>query len=398
MEAGMGTSGTFTTGGGVTLSSDPTVECTSAGIWTNDAVSGSNIPANSYVGTINTGTEGTSVESFELKDAAGDPVNTTGAATGLTLTFTPGLRGNYNTTVGVKAGRVLRTTAARNTIVGALAGDTLRYGLYNTLIGYAAGGALTTGNTNCVVGYQAGTALTTSQENTFLGTYAGDTITTGRDNVILGYAADGAAGNNDQIAIGHSATCSANDTIAIGNNADATAQNAIAVGDDTLASAVDAIVIGNDITNSTTETFMWGASGKTVITSDFDTSLVAFSQSSDIRKKTNIKDDNLGLEFINKLRNVSFQWKPRNEYPKEWNDYNKENDIDTETIHHGFIAQEVKQSLEECGVDISQKDGIWSEDADGMQRLANGKLVLPLVKAVQELSAQVEELKSKLGE
>ena len=154
--------------------------------------------------------------------------------------------------------------------------------------------------------------------------------------------------------------------------------------------------MGNNITNSTTETFMWGASGKTVITTDFDTSSVAFSQSSDIRKKTNIKDDDLGLEFINKLRNVSFQWKPQNEHPKEWESYSEQNTADTETVRYGFIAQEVKQALEECGRDTSLKDGMWSEDDDGMQRLANAKLVLPLVKAVQELSQQNDELKARI--
>jgi len=283
-------------------------------------------------------------------------------------------------------------------MIGHNAGSSLTYGTHNTFVGRLAGNDQTTGVSNVGIGYDACGGATTGQQNTMVGTYAGNAITTGRDNIMIGYGSDGAAGVDNQIAIGHSATCSAADGIAIGNNADVSAANGIAVGDDTLASAVDAIAIGNDITNSTTETFMWGASGKTVITTDFDTSSVAFTQSSDIRKKQNVKDDNLGLDFINKLRNVSFNWKPRNEYPKEWNDYSEENNIDTETIHYGFIAQEVKQALEECEVDISQKDGIWSEDADGMQRLANGKLVLPLVKAVQELSAQVEELKSKLGE
>ena len=39
---------------------------------------------------------------------------------------------------------------------------------------------------------------------------------------------------------------------------------------------------------------------------------------------------------------------------------------------------------------------MWSEDDDGMQRLANAKLVLPLVKAVQELSQQNDELKARI--
>ena len=41
---------------------------------------------------------------------------------------------------------------------------------------------------------------------------------------------------------------------------------------------------------------------------------------------------------------------------------------------------------------------MWSENEDGMQHLGETELITPLVKAVQELSAQVEELKNKLGE
>ena len=92
------------------------------------------------------------------------------------------------------------------------------------------------------------------------------------------------------------------------------------------------------------------------------------------------------MEFIDKLRTVSFEWKPSNEYPKEWNDYNEENKVDTETVHHGFIAQEVKEALESCGMDPNEKDGVWSEDEDGMQRLSSG---------IQELSAKVKELENK---
>ena len=35
---------------------------------------------------------------------------------------------------------------------------------------------------------------------------------------------------------------------------------------------------------------------------------------------------------------------------------------------------------------------MWSENSDGMQELAEGTLVMPLVKAVQELSQQVKDL------
>jgi len=63
--------------------------------------------------------------------------------------------------------------------------------------------------------------------------------------------------------------------------------------------------------------------------------------------------------------------------------------------NHGFIAQEVKEVIDNHNL----KDGfdMWSEDeADGRQRIGDASLMPIMVKAVQELSTQVEELKAKL--
>ena len=39
---------------------------------------------------------------------------------------------------------------------------------------------------------------------------------------------------------------------------------------------------------------------------------------------------------------------------------------------------------------------VWKEDADGMQQLGEAELITPLVKAIQELSAKVEDLEKQL--
>ena len=63
---------------------------------------------------------------------------------------------------------------------------------------------------------------------------------------------------------------------------------------------------------------------------------------------------------------------------------------------HGMIAQDVKAALDKADI---KTFGGWSEDLeDGSQELAQGMFVHPLIKAVQELSAKVEELENKLGE
>jgi len=64
--------------------------------------------------------------------------------------------------------------------------------------------------------------------------------------------------------------------------------------------------------------------------------------------------------------------------------------------NHGFIAQEVKEVIDRYDI----KDGfdMWTEDeADGRQRIGEAALMPLMVKAVQELSAKVEELESKLN-
>ena len=69
--------------------------------------------------------------------------------------------------------------------------------------------------------------------------------------------------------------------------------------------------------------------------------------------------------------------------------------FDTTTTQWGFVAQEIKTALDTAGV--SDWDG-WSKDEHGVQRLAHTALVEPLVKAVQELSAQVTALTTRVTE
>jgi len=41
---------------------------------------------------------------------------------------------------------------------------------------------------------------------------------------------------------------------------------------------------------------------------------------------------------------------------------------------------------------------VWREQNDGMQLLGEAEFITPLIKAVQELSQQVEDLKAKVGD
>jgi hypothetical protein len=130
------------------------------------------------------------------------------------------------------------------------------------------------------------------------------------------------------------------------------------------------------------------------VTNDF-TSNGTFTQSSDERIKQDINDNSLGLSFINDLRTVTYRWKPSNEIPKEFNDYNEINQKNTEVVMHGMLAQEVKQALDKEGVNTF---GGWSEDDDGMQNVSREMFVIPLIKAVQQLSEKCDSLQNEINE
>ena len=66
--------------------------------------------------------------------------------------------------------------------------------------------------------------------------------------------------------------------------------------------------------------------------------------------------------------------------------------MNTEATMHNFIAQEVKAALDTAGV--SDFSG-WSEDEHGVQQVSREMFVIPLVKAVQELSAKVDALETE---
>ena len=109
--------------------------------------------------------------------------------------------------------------------------------------------------------------------------------------------------------------------------------------------------------------------------------------------KEEVETSTAGLGFINELRPVTFKWKKEKDIPKELKAHvaDSEERYKNDTVNHGFIAQEVKEVLDEYGV--ADELDVWSEDPDGMQRLGEVKLITQAIKAIQELSAEVEALK-----
>ena len=131
---------------------------------------------------------------------------------------------------------------------------------------------------------------------------------------------------------------------------------------------------------------------------------------SDVRLKTDVSDSPLGLEFINALRPVNYKWiTGRQEVVKD-SDGNgivigetaegkpiyQMNSIPGQRLHYGFIAQEVKQALDNLNApDFAGWVLDDVSDPDSTQSLSYEQFIAPLTKAVQELSARVQALEGK---
>jgi hypothetical protein len=105
---------------------------------------------------------------------------------------------------------------------------------------------------------------------------------------------------------------------------------------------------------------------------------------SDARAKEKISPSTLGLDFVNDLNPVSYEWKAKKE--------NKMNQT-----HYGIIAQEVVETLQKHGIkSMEEFGGIVHDGGEETLYGARYQQFIPiLMKAVQELSAEIKELKEK---
>jgi hypothetical protein len=242
------------------------------------------------------------------------------------------------------------TSTDDSVFIGNQAGYNVTTGYTNVIIGDRAGDtSLTTGYSNVIIGYKAGRS-TNGFANTFVGSGSG-TSTTGAYNTCIGNGANMANANNGGIAIGYAAAPGAAGTYA------------------TLAYG------GNK---------SWISLGAT-----------GWSGSSDERLKENIRPSQAGLAFINDLKPVNFDWRKKKDIDPELEthveDLEERYERDNPIGKIGFIAQDVKEALDNHPEVISH---LWEEQEDGTQALTPNELIPMLVKAVQELSAKVEELQN----
>lgn len=123
-------------------------------------------------------------------------------------------------------------------------------------------------------------------------------------------------------------------------------------------------------------------------------------QTSDGREKTEILDSDLGLDFINKLRPVSYKWKVGENIVTEEKVTDENGETKTKTIvtpragvrsHYGFIAQEIEETLD--GKDFG---GFLYDQENDKYSLRYAEFISPIIKAIQEQNLIIQELKAEI--
>jgi hypothetical protein len=232
----------------------------------------------------------------------------------------------------------------------------------------------TSGESNTSAGCYALSANSLGDQNVAYGVYALTANTTGSNNTAIGFQAFNAGTNYTN-------------STAIGYNAQITVSNKVRIG-----SAAVTVIEGQ----------------------------VAYTFPSDGRFKANIVEEVPGLDFINRLRPVVYNFDTRRfdeflmqDMPDSLCKKNI-NEIDyassSAVRQSGFIAQEVEKAAKECGYNFN---GVHKPENDkDNYSVAYSLFVVPLVKAVQEqqqiiqsqqkeiaeLKAMVEKIMSRAGE
>ena len=244
-----------------------------------------------------------------------------------------------NTAVGMRSLKS-NTTGTSNTAVGKSALETLTNNDHNTAVGT---NALQSGSgcgNNIAIGSSTANSITTGNNNTVVGTSAGLAIVDASSCVLFGYAVNTSASGNSELVIGVSKPGKGDGTGFIAPPGDGN------------------LFQGNNSSS--------------------------WATTSDKRIKKNIVNNDIGLEKINQIQVRNFEYKTA----EEITELPTHTAIKKEGLQLGVIAQEVEDIL---------PDIVNTEDT-GCKTVNADNMTWYLVNAVKELSAQVEELKTKLNE
>jgi len=285
--------------------------------------------------------------------------------------------GHHNTASGTQA-MFFNTIGFQNTAVGCAAMNFNVEGNDNTASGYEALYSNIYGSENTASGYQALYSNTDGSSNTAFGSKALYSNTSGVLNAASGKEA--LYSNTSGIlntAFGFQALHANEEGYSrtgIGYGANSTLTGAInntGLGAGTLCTSSDQVRIGNSSVGSIGGQVVWTAL-------------------SDARFKRNIREDVRGLEFISKLRPVTYTLDQHaledffeEHYGVRDTFYWPTKYDASQIVRTGFIAQEVETAAASIGYDFDGVDKPKNED--DYYGLRYGVFVVPLVKAIQEL-------------
>jgi len=273
----------------------------------------------------------------------------------------------FETSFGYQAGQ--STTGANNSFFGYQAGYLNSTGSQNSAFGFQALQVNTTGQYNTAVGSIALQLNQTGLSNSAFGYYALATNTISNWNSAFGYLALASSTSDNNSAFGNLALgglSTGNQNTAIGS----LAGSALATGSGNIIVGYGAQASSSSVSNEITL-------GNSVITT-LRCATTTITSISDERDKKNIIDLPAGLNFINAVRPVAFDWNARDE--------SKIDIPDT-----GFLAQNLQQVQAQLGVTIP---GLVYDTNPEKLEAGYSKLLPVLVKAIQELSARVEALEA----
>lgn len=288
------------------------------------------------------------------------------------------------------------TSGAENSFFGSGAGDTNTTGSLNSFFGRSAGSANTSGSSNTFIGRESGLTNSTGFFNTFVGRNAGSANTTGFQNTFFGANAGGAntSGNNNTF-VGFNAGsanggCGENNNTLIGYNTSVSCvfnpvSNSVAIGAGAIVDRSDTIVLGTP----STQVIIPGGIDDLNITGFLYANFIRIDSlsngginslcyngvtrlvsacSSSRRYKTNIQTFASGIDLINRLQPVTFNWKADG------------------SLDLGLVAE-----------DVAEVEPLLASYKDGrVEGVKYDRVGIVLVNAVKEQQAQIEQQQKQI--
>lgn len=251
---------------------------------------------------------------------------------------------------------------------------------------------------NLLMGNSAGTNITSATSCVCIGDNSGASITSTLQCVAVGKGADCALANSTSL--GYNASCSGANGCAIGYSTNASGLSSVCLGTGSISAYENATAVGATCSTVSINSVALGNNAVVTVhpTSDNLCNLGAGSyrwkevfagnatiNTSDIRHKENIKDLDLGIDFINELE------------PKKYTFKNTEDGQE----HYGIIAQDVENLLKSK---LSKKDkkkyknkGLihYCEESD-IYGVRYAEFIPILINGIKDLSKENKELKERL--